>query len=153
MSCDVVVVGGGAAGLNAALPLARSGQRVVLLEARKRVGGRIFTHHESSPIGASKMSIELGAEFVHGLPEATWSLIREASLETYELSGTPFWYSGNRLISGNEQMADAQSLMADMADKALQPSFKDVSFADYLKGTNVDSISAQAAKNYVEGFN
>jgi monoamine oxidase len=40
---DVVVIGGGLAGLNAALNLADSGVRVVLLEASPRVGGRCYT--------------------------------------------------------------------------------------------------------------
>ena len=37
---DVAVIGGGLAGLTAARQIARSGRRVVLLEARNRVGGR-----------------------------------------------------------------------------------------------------------------
>lgn len=40
---DVAVVGGGLAGLTAACRLAASGQRVTLLEARSRLGGRVLT--------------------------------------------------------------------------------------------------------------
>lgn len=40
---DVVVVGAGLAGLNAALTVQRSGRQVVLLEASDRVGGRVRT--------------------------------------------------------------------------------------------------------------
>jgi len=58
---DVVVVGGGLAGLNAALNLADTGARVVVLEAASRVGGRCFTadsvdgrpEYGASQIGAS----------------------------------------------------------------------------------------------------
>ena len=40
---DVVVIGAGLAGLNAALLLAGQGARVVVLEASGRVGGRVYT--------------------------------------------------------------------------------------------------------------
>ena len=42
-TADVIVVGAGLAGLMAALELERGGRRVVVLEARERVGGRVFT--------------------------------------------------------------------------------------------------------------
>jgi monoamine oxidase len=152
-SYDVVVIGAGAAGLNAGRLLAQAGKRVVVLEARDRIGGRIFTCGESSKDSSRSLPIELGAEFVHGLPEATWSLLRQAALPTYELSGASFWYSGDRLIAGNEQLGDAESVLGKMAATVLQPHFKDLSFADYMKDVSVDALSAQAARNYVEGFN
>ena len=44
---DVCVVGDGYAGLTAARRLSQTGKSVVVLEARDRVGGRIWTHHLS----------------------------------------------------------------------------------------------------------
>lgn len=78
---DVIVVGAGVAGLAAARDLARTGLRVVILEARSRVGGRIFTQR---PAGSSP--IELGPEFVHGDNALLWKLAREADAETAETS-------------------------------------------------------------------
>jgi monoamine oxidase len=77
---DVLVLGAGLAGLAAADRLSAAGRRVVVLEARDRVGGRVHTiddpdlHHP----------VELGAEFVHGRPLALIALIAELglSLET-----------------------------------------------------------------------
>ena len=61
---DVIVVGAGIAGLSAALALTRAGLSVVILEARDRVGGRIFTQWDEKV----KAPVELGAEFIHGKP-------------------------------------------------------------------------------------
>jgi len=44
LECDVCVVGAGYAGLTAAHRLHQAGKSVVVLEARDRVGGRIWTH-------------------------------------------------------------------------------------------------------------
>ncbi len=44
--CDVVVVGAGASGLRAADDLRRGGARVVVLEARDRVGGRTWSREQ-----------------------------------------------------------------------------------------------------------
>jgi monoamine oxidase len=152
-SYDVVVIGAGASGLNAGRLLAQAGKRVVLLEARARIGGRILTLARPSKNSSRPIPIELGAEFVHGLPVASWSLLRQAALETYELAGSSFWYSAGRLVAGNEQLGHAERVLETMADTVLQAGFEDVSFADYLQGLSVDSMSAQAARNYVEGFN
>eukprot|EP00092_Neocalanus_flemingeri_P009081 GFUD01009774.1.p1 GENE.GFUD01009774.1~~GFUD01009774.1.p1 ORF type:complete len:509 (+),score=156.59 GFUD01009774.1:101-1528(+) len=59
MSVDIVVVGGGVAGLSAAATLTQAGLRVILLEARDRVGGRVFSLQHGGVL-------ELGAQWLHG---------------------------------------------------------------------------------------
>lgn len=43
-SIDTVILGGGWSGLLSALRLSQAGRKVVILEARQRIGGRAFTH-------------------------------------------------------------------------------------------------------------
>ena len=59
---DVIIIGAGAAGLACARDLSGAGKRLCILEARDRIGGRIFTIHTPD----LPLPIELGAEFVHG---------------------------------------------------------------------------------------
>lgn len=63
---DVVVIGAGISGLNAAQRLRDAGLGVAVLEARNRVGGRIRTHRPSL--------LELGAQVIHGDRNPIWSL-------------------------------------------------------------------------------
>lgn len=61
LSTDVLVIGAGLAGLACAQRLRAAGRRVLVLEARQRLGGRIWTErHQGSPI-------ELGASWLHGV--------------------------------------------------------------------------------------
>lgn len=61
---DTVVVGAGVAGLTAARLLQRTGRRVVVLEARDRVGGRVHTDRTDGRI------TDLGASWIHGITDS-----------------------------------------------------------------------------------
>ncbi len=56
-----VVIGAGIAGLTAAHELHHSGEAVTVLEARDRVGGRVWTDRAFAGI-----PVEFGAVFIHG---------------------------------------------------------------------------------------
>ena len=66
-----VIIGAGAAGLMAAKELARNGRQVTILEARDRIGGRIYSENDPS----LPVPIEYGPEFIHGRPESTLKLL------------------------------------------------------------------------------
>ena len=76
MKPDCIVVGSGAAGLMLARELSRVGKRVLVLEARERVGGRIWPL-EKDVWGYPAQG---GAEFVHGEAPTTKALAAEAGL-------------------------------------------------------------------------
>jgi monoamine oxidase len=84
---EILIVGAGACGLLAAYELSRQGKKVKVLEARDRIGGRIYTlqNEFSEPV-------ETGAEFVHGDLKQTFRLLKAAGISTYEMDGI-FWQS------------------------------------------------------------
>lgn len=59
-SADVLILGAGAAGLSAARALADAGRRVIVLEARNRLGGRVWTTEFAG------LTLDLGAAWIHG---------------------------------------------------------------------------------------
>jgi monoamine oxidase len=149
---DVLIVGAGAAGLAAGRSLAEAGRRVAILEARDRVGGRILTRHVASD--QSKVPIELGAEFIHGLPRASWAIVQEARLPAYELEGSQLRLEDGRPLPRGDQPREPHAILEDMIDwLSKQPAGCDMSFAKYLESIRMDAESGAAAGNYVEGFN
>jgi monoamine oxidase len=80
---DVVVIGAGAAGLAAARELRDAGCSIAILEARGRVGGRIYTYRDP----AVAAPIELGAEFLHGRTPETDAIVEAAHLHAIDVVG------------------------------------------------------------------
>lgn len=74
---DVVIVGAGVAGLTAANDLRKAGLTVVVLEARDRVGGRLWTDVIDGAM------LEIGGQWVSPDQEALKDTIAELGLETY----------------------------------------------------------------------
>jgi len=100
------------------------------------------------------MSVELGAEFIHGLPQESWDLLREAALVTYEVRGSHLRFAGNRFEPVQSDGEGAFSILGSMVAWAeSQPRGRDVTFAEYLRLRGIDEPSAREARNYVEGFN
>jgi monoamine oxidase len=71
---DVAVLGAGVGGLAAARRLQLLGHRVLLIEARDRIGGRVWTDRGSG------LPLEQGAEFIHGAHACTRELCEAAGL-------------------------------------------------------------------------
>lgn len=69
---DTIVVGAGIAGLTAARLLTRYGHRVLVLEARDRIGGRVHTDRVDGRV------TDLGASWIHGVDDAPLHAATEA---------------------------------------------------------------------------
>jgi monoamine oxidase len=100
---DVIVVGGGFAGVTAARECALRGRSVLLLEARDRLGGRTWSADWNG------IPIEYGGAWVHWHQPHTWSEITRAGLRT-ELSEDArraHWWVGDERREGTIAERDA----------------------------------------------
>jgi len=75
---QVVILGAGLSGLAAGKMLTEKGFEVTILEARNRIGGRVFSHTIDEQ---EKIVIELGAEWIGGSHPRLQTLCREFGLE------------------------------------------------------------------------
>jgi monoamine oxidase len=100
---DVVVVGGGFAGVTAARETALRGARTLVVEARDRLGGRTWTAPWEG------LDIELGGGWVHWHQPHTWSEIVRAGLEVEIGQETELaaWYVGDERRTGTIAERDA----------------------------------------------
>ncbi len=103
---SIVVIGAGTAGLAAADVLREAGATVTVLEARDRLGGRVWTARD-----LAAHPVELGAEFVHGERVATWEYLNDLDLTTFPNpdDGARFTHTsaGLRRLDESGELADA----------------------------------------------
>lgn len=93
---DTVVVGAGVSGLTAARFLALAGQRVVVLEARDRIGGRTWSERSDG------VTTDVGASWIHGIDgNPLYDVVRafgmravEFTVGSYQPGGRPIVYYG-----------------------------------------------------------
>jgi monoamine oxidase len=142
---DLIIIGGGVAGLAAARSLTRAGRSVLLLEARDRLGGRVYTSATTGP----GVPVELGAEFVHGRPRELWEIIESARLPTQPVVNLHYARRDGRLTPVTGTMQRVEQVLQEAKSQGSQ----DQSVADYLESrTSIDRETLALAKGYIEGF-
>jgi monoamine oxidase len=146
METDVLVVGAGAAGLAAARELACASVRVLVLEARARIGGRIYTQR----VDDLAVPVELGAEFVHGKARALWDIIERAHLLVCDTTEHHWYLHDGHVADSREFWVELDKVMTALA-QADEP---DQTFAAFLaEHYGVRQREAkEIALNYVRGF-
>ncbi|HTD62662.1 MAG TPA: NAD(P)/FAD-dependent oxidoreductase [Gemmatimonadaceae bacterium] len=136
----VIVIGAGVAGLAAAAMLADAGVETQVLEARDRIGGRVYTHHEPG----FEAPIELGAEFVHGMVQPTLEIASAAGLLLAEMVGEQV------------DVSDRQGSFFESLGKVLHSldanRMPDRTFAAFLDSLDLTADERAAATGYVQGY-
>src|SRR5438034_279563 len=136
---DVLIVGAGAAGLAAARDLSQAGLHLAVIEARPRIGGRIFTRHDPHV----PVPLELGAEFIHGEAPETLSIACAAGVAVVELSPARDIATSGRFIRTKEFWTGVDEMNRDLARRVATPG-RDFPFRNYLS-----SAKPSAAKRYI----
>ncbi len=146
MDADVIVIGAGAAGLAAARRLAARPLRVIVLEARDRIGGRVWSY-SAARCGTPA---ELGAEFIHGRAELTRRLLRDAGLSAVEAAGETWTYADGALKRHEGDFTLAANLFDAARTLAVDESVD--TFLRRCEGDPATRQAAAAARAFVEGF-
>lgn len=136
---EIIIIGAGPAGLMAATELAKKGRKVLILEARDRIGGRAYTLD-----GA-----EMGAEFIHGDLPIIQSLLQEAGISYTATAGE--WI---QLRAGKSDAAFEATGWSDLMTK-LGSLKDDMSLQEFLTEHFADDTYAalkDQAISYAEGY-
>ena len=144
---DVAVLGAGVAGLAAARALAEGGLRAVVLEARDRIGGRIFTVRDDR----LALPIELGAEFLHGGAPETMRLVRAAGLVAVDIEGERWRAERGRLFP----LEDFWERLGEVMERLDAQRTPDRSLDDFLAtnpGGRSRARERALVREFVEGF-
>jgi monoamine oxidase len=157
---DTIVVGAGIAGLTAARLLGAEGQRVVVLEARDRIGGRVVTDR----VGGT--ATDLGASWIHGVDDSAVAAAAAAfgmptvehTVGSFQPDSRPIAYfgpDGERLTDAAARRFadDIHALDATLADvvavSGAEDSYRDVTErALALQGWDADR--AQRVREFLE---
>ncbi|OII21741.1 amine oxidase [Curtobacterium sp. MCBA15_016] len=142
---DVVVIGAGVAGLVAARVLAGAGRRVVVLEARDRIGGRVHTDRTDGHV------TDLGASWIHGVEDnpvadavAAFGIRTvEFTVGGYQVDSRPIAYHGP---DGRRLDAGAAARFADdvrTVDRALADEVERSAPLDSYRDVVARAVAAQ----------
>lgn len=143
---DALIIGAGVAGLAAAAELAAAGKSVCVLEARDRIGGRIFTRHEPDLAAP----IELGAEFTHGESAAIIEWLNKNNTAMIDASQERWRLEADQLRQGDDVFEEMKRGL-----KKVRKPRKDLPFSEFLDGPARGKLSPRArefARMLVQGF-
>ncbi|WP_061016007.1 flavin monoamine oxidase family protein [Microbacterium sp. CCH5-D1] len=156
---DTIVIGAGVSGLSAARLLQDAGRRVVVLEARDRIGGRVHTDRSAAVT-------DLGASWIHGVTDspvadaaaAFGMRTVEFTVGGYQVDSRPIAYygpDGHRLSDDDAAAfaADVHAVDAVLVD-VIAASHADASYRDVteaaLERQGWDAARTQRVREYLE---
>jgi monoamine oxidase len=157
---DTLVIGAGIAGLTAARLLTRAGRRVIVLEARDRIGGRVTT------VRTDGLATDMGASWIHGITgnpvaaaaQAFGMPMTEFTVGGYQPDSRPIAYydphgvrlsdaPARRFADDIREVDDA--LLAVVAASARDASYRDVT-EEALASRGWDAERTARVREYLE---
>jgi monoamine oxidase len=146
---NVIIIGAGAAGLAAARELANARIAPLVVEARERIGGRIYTFRTDS----DPTPIELGAEFVHGHSPDVFDIARTAGLEIVRAKWSPWHFtSEGKLEPGDSFNPVGEDKIWKKLGEFFDQNRGDISLKEFLDGTQISPGARKMIEGYVGGF-
>ena len=122
---SVIVAGAGLAGLSAARELEARGAAVTVVEARDRVGGRVWTLRHQF---AGRQHAEAGADLIEEEQEHVLTLAKALGLKPVRILRESFGYYGPD-ARGRRRVQTGLGAMAKVA-KLLEPTIRDFKLAE-----------------------
>ncbi|WP_062292401.1 flavin monoamine oxidase family protein [Demequina phytophila] len=142
---DTIVIGAGVSGLAAARLLRRAGRRVVVLEARDRIGGRVWTGRDGGAI------TDLGASWIHGIDDcpvadatrAFGMRMHEFTVGSYQVDGRPIAYFSPEGAPLGDDAAAGFAADVRAVDAALRDAIAGSAPLDTYRHVTESAIAAQ----------
>lgn len=160
-STEIVVIGGGAAGIAAASHLHQAGRACVLLDARDRLGGRGWT------INAGGQTIDLGCGWLHSADRNPWTKIAQTqgreidrSLAPWQRPATGFDMTQAEFKMYRHALGDFYARLSDAARHQPDRPASELldsggrwnalirSVIGYISGADVERLSVRDFENY-----
>jgi monoamine oxidase len=143
---NIIIVGGGAAGLMAARELLKQDHIVTILEASDRLGGRIHTVHDL----LFEHPVEKGAEFIHGNLPVTLELLKEGNIKYHPVKGEMV-----RFVNNEWKNQDDFTIGWDEMIRKLNNVREDITLNEFLQQNFADKKYEELRRSvirFAEGF-
>jgi monoamine oxidase len=146
---NIVIVGAGMAGLNAAYQLKKLGLSATVYEASNRVGGRMFTVQNYF---GNNLSTDLGGEFVDANQEDLIQLAKELNVPLYDLRTDSFQkevlFFENQSYGEKELVIALQPFVAQLTKDVVSLPEELI----YKNARQLERLDNQSVKEYLTGI-